>query len=89
MRPFQWPAEPGGGAWLGPALIGGLLIAAGLLLYAHPELLAYFVAGVFLLAGAGLLAFAWRLRSRVTYHRTQGDWRVWTPTDEGDRDVGA
>jgi hypothetical protein len=88
MRLFRWPIDSGGG-WLGPALAGGALIAAGVLLYAHPELLAYFVAGVFVFAGAGLLALAWRLRTRVTHRRMHGTWRVWTPTDEGDRDLGA
>ncbi len=89
MRSFQWPNGASGGLWLGPALLGALLICTGLLLYAHPELLAYFVAGLFLLAGLGLLAFAWRMRSRVNYHRTRESWRVWAPTDESNRDVGA
>lgn len=62
------PREPGG-FWLGPAAAGGLLIVVGIMLFVFPRLLQYFVASVFVLAGVGLLGFAWRMRRQVTYRR--------------------
>ncbi len=82
MRIDWWSSGPTRGAWLGPAALGALLIALGLLLYAHPELLAYFVAGIFVLAGVGLLGVAWRLRPRITYRHVEETWRDDSPADE-------
>lgn len=62
------------GFWLGPAFLGVLLILLGLLLYAMPELLAYVVAAIFILAGCGLLGAAWRMRRQVTYRQIDREW---------------
>ena len=64
------------GFWLGPALLGVLLILIGGLLYVMPQLLAYVVAGIFILTGCGLLGTAWRMRRRVTYQRMDPTWQV-------------
>jgi uncharacterized membrane protein HdeD (DUF308 family) len=64
-----WPPNGPQGYWLTPAVVGVLLMLAGLLIYVEPRLLAYFVAGVFVVAGAALVAIAWRMRGRVSYRR--------------------
>lgn len=65
----QWRIFETGGFGLAPAVFGALLIAFGVLIIIRPELLAYLVAAIFILAGASMLAFAWSVRSRVTYRR--------------------
>jgi len=62
-----------GGFWMGPATLGVLLILIGVLLFVWPQLLAFVVAGVFISAGAGLLATAWGMRHRITYRRIDRD----------------
>ena len=57
------------GFWLGPALFGAALIVIGLLIYRNPDLLAYVVAAVFILAGAVMIGVAWKMRTQVTIHR--------------------
>ncbi|MBU0640722.1 MAG: hypothetical protein KKB50_17805 [Planctomycetes bacterium] len=57
------------GFWLTPAIFGAALIAAGVLIYLNPNLLAYFVAGLFVLGGVAMLGVAWQMRGRVTYRR--------------------
>ncbi|MCK4341901.1 MAG: DUF308 domain-containing protein [Phycisphaerae bacterium] len=73
---FQWSSDSPSGFWLGPALLGVLLIVIGVLLYVWPQLLAYVVAGIFILTGGGLLATAWRMRRRVTYQRFDNRWEA-------------
>ena len=50
-------------------ITGVAMIVLSLLLFNHPELLAYFIAGLFMLAGAALIGFGWNMRKRVTYQR--------------------
>jgi len=57
------------GFWLTPAIFGVLFILMGVLIYKNPDLLAYFVAGIFVLIGAVLIGVAWQTRSRITYRR--------------------
>lgn len=71
---FPWPLPPAEGYWLTPAAAGVVLILIGVLICAEPRLLAYFVAALFLLAGATLLSVAWRMRRRVTYRRLDDAW---------------
>lgn len=61
-----------GGFWLGSVLLGIVLILIGLLLLVWPQLLAYVVATVFLMAGMSMVGAGWRMRSRVTYRRLDG-----------------
>ncbi len=75
---MRWFSMSAPGIWLMPASLGVLLILLGVLLYVRPELLAYFVAAIFILCGAGLLGVAWKLRAGVSYRRIDEDWR-----DEG------
>ena len=72
---FSWPPSPTGGFWITPAVFGVLLILMGILIYANPELLAYFVASVSIIAGVVLVSVAWKMRERVTYHKIDGAWR--------------
>lgn len=81
MRLFWWE-EGQDRLWLAPALLGLLLILLGVLLYKHPELLAYFVAGVFVLVGSGLIVSAWRMRRRVTYRQINREWEIHEPRDD-------
>jgi predicted lysophospholipase L1 biosynthesis ABC-type transport system permease subunit len=60
--------------WLTPVVAGAALVLIGLLIFKHPELLAYFVAGVFVAAGLALIGMGWNLRRRVTYRRLDADW---------------
>lgn len=62
--------------WLAPVAGGASLVLLGILLIKKPELLAYFVAGLFILAGSSLIAFGLGLRRRVTYRRVERFWRV-------------
>ena len=55
--------------WLTPVIMGVALIVLSVLLVNHPELLAYFVAALFMLAGCALIAFGWSMRKRVTIRR--------------------
>jgi uncharacterized membrane protein YczE len=59
--------------WITPVLIGILLVLIGVLVFSKPELLAYFVAGVFIVVGIALIGFGASMRSRVTYHRIDRD----------------
>jgi uncharacterized membrane protein HdeD (DUF308 family) len=68
-----WPPAAGG-YWLTPAVLGALLILIGVMIYAQPRLLAYFVAGVFIVAGVTLLSVAWKMRQKVTYRRIDENW---------------
>ena len=43
-------------------ITGVAMIVLSLLLFNHPELLAYFIAGLFMLAGAALIGFGWNMR---------------------------
>ena len=74
----QWTFANMGGAWLSPAFIGLLLVALGVLVIVAPWLLQMLVASVFIFAGCSLIAWAWRLRGRVTYRRIDDDS---SPTD--------
>ncbi len=64
-----WSGNSSQGYWLTPAAVGGLLVLVGILIFANPKLLEYFVAGVFVLAGVALITIAWKMRGRVTYRR--------------------
>ncbi len=79
---FMWTQESSGNFWLAPATLGVLLILLGGLLYVMPELLAYFVAGIFVLAGCTLLVTAWRMRRRVSYRPVDRQWQVHQPPDD-------
>jgi len=79
---FTWTQEPPPNFWLAPAALGMLLILLGGLLYAKPELLAYFVAAIFILAGCTLLLTAWRMRRRVSYRRVDRQWQAHEPPDD-------
>lgn len=57
------------GIWYAPAALGVMLIVAGLLIFARPELLAYIVASGLIFAGVSALALAWRSKWVVTYRR--------------------
>ncbi|MFH1748004.1 MAG: hypothetical protein ABIG44_13295 [Planctomycetota bacterium] len=69
MCKIFWSPRESQGFWLTPAVLGTLLIVIGILIYVEPRLLAYFVGGIFMLAGVVLLSIAWRMRRRVTYRR--------------------
>jgi len=68
--------RPGRGLWLAPVVAGATLVLLGILLIEKPELLAYFVAGLFIFSGASLLAFGFSLRKKITYRRIDHFWRV-------------
>lgn len=59
--------------WITPVAIGILLGLIGILIFSKPELLAYFVAGVFIAVGIALIGFGVSMRGRVTYHRIDPD----------------
>jgi len=59
--------------WLTPLALGVALMLVGLLIFAYPELLAYFVAALCLAAGTALVGVGWSMRRRVTYRRLDGD----------------
>lgn len=77
-----WSPDAPGNAWLGPGLLGVLLVALGVLLYEMPELLAYFVAGLFVLAGCALIGAAWQMRRRVNYRRIEREWHIDDRSDD-------
>ena len=51
------------------AIFGLLLIVVGVLIISLPELLAYFVGGLFIFLGAGAVAIGLKMKSAVTYRR--------------------
>ncbi len=55
-------------------LAGAVLVLIGVLIFSRPELLAYFVAAMFVIGGFALIAVGWGMRKRVTYHRIQRMW---------------
>jgi hypothetical protein len=69
MRLLHWQTMNAGGFWVGPLLLGLMLIGFGLLIIARPELLAYLVATLFIVAGLALLGMSWGLRGSITYRR--------------------
>jgi Flp pilus assembly protein TadB len=73
---LYWSSLDHSGLRLAPALLGGLLILIGVLLYVWPQLLSFVVATVFVAAGCSLLFSAWRLRRDVTYQRIEPTWRA-------------
>ena len=77
------PMGIGGVFWLGPALLGVLLIVVGILIIIVPDLLRYAVAGLLMFAGMTLLGMGWRMRRQVTYRRVDTEhWRVTNPFDD-------
>ena len=64
-----WNREATQGFWLTPAIFGVALILLGVLIYVVPELLAYIVAGFFIVVGTTLVGVAWQTRTRVSYRR--------------------
>lgn len=75
MRLFWSPNNAAGSLWWGPAMFGLILLGIGVLIFAMPELLAYVVASVFVVAGVSVLSAAWRMRRQVTYQRIH-QWQV-------------
>lgn len=69
--------------WMAPAAGGVALLGAAAILICWPELLAYFVAALFALAGFTMLGFAWRMRRAVTQVFVRREWRVEQPPDSG------
>jgi hypothetical protein len=61
--------------WVTPVGLGVLLVLMGVLIFNKPELFAYFVAGLFVLAGCVLVGVGWNMRRRITYRRIDEDWR--------------
>lgn len=72
--------QGGGGFWLAPASAGVLMILLGIAIILEPDILAFAVAGVFIVAGLSVLSFAWSLRAKVTYRRMDD------PFEAGDDD---
>jgi len=72
-RHDQWGLGGGGGLWFAPVFFGLVLILFGVLIFAMPDLLAFLVAAVLVLAGCSLLGLGWHLRGRVTYRRMDDD----------------
>ncbi|MBK9118620.1 MAG: hypothetical protein IPM18_03315 [Phycisphaerales bacterium] len=67
---FRWYSPPPvTNWWLGPGLLGGLLVGLGCAILIWPELLSVMVATLFLLAGLSLLGFAWNAHRSVRYRR--------------------
>ncbi len=83
--PLYWWRQGSRGLWAAPAALGVLLILIGLLLYVMPELLSYVVASIFIIAGCGLLASAWRMRRQVRYQRIDHEWEVHDVPDDRPR----
>ena len=60
----------------GTFVFGGTLFLLAVLIFAYPALIAYFFAGIILLAGVSAFALAWRLwRCRVKVSRVE-QWPV-------------
>lgn len=57
------------GVWIPPAMLGLMLVLVGVLIIVMPQLLAYFVATAFIMAGVGMLGIAMQMRTRVTFRR--------------------
>ena len=55
--------------WLPPLMLGTMLILIGTLIIVMPQLLAYFVASAFILAGLGMLLVAAQMRTRIVIRR--------------------
>ncbi|MBN2445723.1 MAG: hypothetical protein JXO22_03305 [Phycisphaerae bacterium] len=69
--------------WFGPVLMGVMLIAVGVLIVLLPQLLAYAVAGLLMVAGMALVGMGWRMRRQFTYRRVDTtQWQVMDPFDE-------
>ena len=68
--------------WLTPVITGVTLVLIGVLLFNHPELLAYFIAGLFTLVGAALIGVGWNMRKRVSYRRIDGTGPTRDDSDE-------
>lgn len=58
-----------------PVIFGAVLIFVGVLIIRFPILLPYFVAAMFIVAGAGLMMAGLGLKSRVSYHRLDSAFR--------------
>lgn len=65
-------SNSGGMFWIGPALLGALLIGVGVLIILLPQLLAYAVAALFIVVGVGLVGASVSWRGSVTYRRLDG-----------------
>ncbi len=59
------------GIWYAPAALGVMLIVAGLLIFARPELLAYIVACGLIFAGVSALALGLASKWVVTYRKAE------------------
>lgn len=57
------------GFWLGPVLMGLLLIAVGVAIWINPQLLSCSVAVLLIATGAMFVASGLQMRTRVTIHR--------------------
>lgn len=56
------------------AMLGAMLVLAGLILFVWPDLLIFIVATGLLLMGAGLIVSAWRVPPVVQYRRVDVAW---------------
>lgn len=61
--------------WITPAAGGVMLILLGVAILIRPEIVAYFIAMLFMFGGAVVLLIAWKMRGRVTYRRIDELWR--------------
>lgn len=61
--------------WLAPAVAGLLMMLFGVLVLIEPRLIAFIVAAICIVGGAGLLgmALSMRLRTKVTLRRMDED----------------
>lgn len=66
--------------WLGPALLGIMLIGTGILIWFVPRILELVVASFFIIAGCIMLSIAFAFRRPVTY-RSLGE-RVGFQTED-------
>lgn len=55
--------------WYGSWVAGLILIGLGLLIIYNPNIVAYVIATLLIMAGAGMLGSGWSMRNRVTYRR--------------------
>jgi len=79
---FMFSHDGPGHIWMAPMTLGVLLIALGVLLWAMPRLLEFVVAGIFVLAGCGLIGAGWRMRRQVSYRRMDSPWQIHEPPDD-------
>ena len=59
-------------SWIGPAILGALLVGFGVLILVKPAILFYLIAGMFIMAGLALIGMAFSLgarKSNVSYRR--------------------